>query len=182
MFRERATAALPSVPGRASDRQVNCPIFPSMATGPQQNYRDRLACYLGKQATICNRIKMSTVKKEKERKGDNETAKGIKVYFRKMVGWRRGLFFSLSILSCAFLKHGGLRSSRERALVQHLNLEISKCIYIACRLYSGYVLECDPQNSLGMLSRIALLLQIRKLMQVGFSLIQPQNLLIIVFY
>ena len=117
-----------------------------------------------------------------ERKGDDETAKGIKVYFRKMVGWRRGLFFSLSILSCAFLKHGGLRSSRERALVQHLNLEISKCIYIACRLYSGYVLECDPQNSLGMLSRIALLLQIRKRMQVGFSLIQPQNLLIIVFY
>lgn len=28
-----------------------------------------------------------------ERKGDDETAKGIRVYFRKMVGWRRGLFF-----------------------------------------------------------------------------------------
>lgn len=83
MFRERATAALPSVPGRASDRQVNCPIFPSMATGPQQNYRDRLACYLGKQATICNRIKMSTVKKEKERKGDNlHPCKHLEFYFQ----------------------------------------------------------------------------------------------------
>ena len=92
-----------------------------------------------------------------------------------MVGWRRGLFFSLSILFCAFLKHWGLHSSQERALVQHLILEISKCIYIACRLYFGYVLECDPQNSLGNLSRIALLLQIRKLIQVGFHLIQPQE-------
>lgn len=66
-------------------------------------------------------------------------------------GVERELVFPLSILSCVLLERWILCLSQGHALgQQRLNLEISKYIYIECRLYSRRVLECDPQNNLRM--------------------------------
>lgn len=70
--------------------------------------------------------------------GDGKRGQGV---FQKDGGVERELIFSLSILFCTLLERWILCSSQGHTLVQHLNLEISKCIYIECRLYSRRVLE-----------------------------------------
>lgn len=110
-----------------------------------------------------------------ERKGDDETAKGFKVYFRKMVGWRRGLFFSLSILflcisetlGSPFIPRTCLGSAPEFGNIKMYLHCMQTVFWVRPRMRSS--------KQPGDLSRIALLLQIRKLIQVGFSLIQPQE-------
>ena len=107
--------------------------------------------------------------------GDGKRGQGV---FQKDGGVERELIFSLSILFCTLLELWILCSSQGHALVQHVNLEIPKYIYIECRLYSRRVLECNPQNNLKDVKYDCSHFTDKETGSDWFQPHQPQNLLI----